>query len=290
MNKNIGYNFEKQENIRKMLGLRNFKYVKQACLAYLEKYPDDFYVKNYLGMAYLVESNFDTADAIFTSTLGTKDEEFSKYFLIKIAIAKGKYELAHKYCNEMLDKMYIRSLTNSLTKEDEQRRNEVKIAKNYIETILEINENKDSYMYEQLRNYGLDKTLEHIKKHQAVEKDTASFCENIDLTQLLIETSEKIKNMQPEHYPIRLTTDFYYFYYPNIGQINNEKVNYFRVVTFQGSKDILTMYPVIPEKLHTSKNIANFQETQSEKLIDINQENVRVRTGLERFNARYKRK
>lgn len=285
MNKEIKFDIEKQNKIKEMMTNKQFKYARQAALRYLSDYPKDPLVKNLLGMTYLIEGNLEIADACFTNNLGTKDENYAKYFLIKIAIERGDYELAYTYCHEILG-----YTTDDLTKKDIRR------AINYIEEILNVDKDQkyvnDNYKYDytckQLEEYNIGETYNHIKKHQVSRNNgKASFCKNMDLKQLLIETSQKIQHMKEEYYPIRLIGNCYYFYYPNIGEFENQKTDYFRVITFPNSKNIITMYPVFPEEVYDIKNTIHFLEEAKDFTYD---ENIKAKTGIERFNTRYKRK
>lgn len=285
MNKEMKFNIEKQNKIKEMIDNKQFKYARQTALKYLEEYPRDPLVKNLLGITYLIEGNLDIADACFTSCLGTTDARYAKYFLIKIAIERGEYELAYTYCCEILS-----YTSDNLTKKD------IKRTMSYIKQILGVNVDKtfshdnykDNYLCRQLSEYNIDETYEHIKKHQIESNDDrASFCEDIDLKQLLIETSQKIENMQEEYYPIRLVGNCHYFYYPNIGKSNDRVSNYFRVITFPNSKNIITMYPIFDEEVYDAKNVVHFLDENQDFTYD---ENIRVKTGLERFKTRYKRK
>lgn len=287
MNKEMKFNLEKQNKIKEMINNKQFKYAIQAALSYLEKYPTDPLVKNLLGITYLVEGKLDIADACFTSCLGTTDARYAKYFLIKIAIERGEYELAYTYCCEILE-----STTDKLSIKDIQR------TMNYIKTIMGINADKvyannnyiDNYMYKQLEEYNYEETYKHILKHQLEtnnDDNKATFNQDIDLRELLMKTSEKIQYMEEKHYPIRLASNCYYFYYSNIGKSNNEVANYFRVITFPNSKNIITMYPILDEEVYDIKNAVHFLEETQDFTYD---ENIKARTGIERFNTRYKRK
>lgn len=290
--------FQKQNKIKEMMNKKQFKYAKQATLKYLEEHPNSHQMKNLLGIIYLIEGDYDKADGYFTSSLGTKDENYAKYFLIKIAIERGEYDLAYEYCCDTL-----KLTTDPLTRKDIHR------AERYIKTLYGINRvseignnYKDNYFGKQIEEYNLEEAYKHILKHQEpqkpqaeeldqddyhVQKKIIAFNPDIDLKQLLIEVSEKIQHMEEVCYPIRLAGNCYYFYYPNIGKDGDETTDYFRVITFPNSKNIITMYPIFPEEVYDIKNTVHFLDETEDFTYD---ENIKARTGLERFNTRYKRR
>ena len=105
--------------------------------------------------------------------------------------------------------------------------------------------NSYNYFIKQLINYNEQNTIEHINKHldeNGYKKIHTIFSKNIDLTRLLEEIKEKIKNEEPNEYTIIekyiITCDDY------IGTIENEKVKQVEVITLPHSKKILTMYPI----------------------------------------------
>jgi hypothetical protein len=75
----------------------------------------------------------------------------------------------------------------------------------------------------------------------------------------------------------------YVFKYDNCGRVNNKLANYFKVICFKGTKDIITMYPALDCE-HLPCVDLNY-------LIENKKVNDKKRpSALDRFNQRYKRK
>lgn len=90
-----------------------------------------------------------------------------------------------------------------------------------------------------------DLLLKHISKHMDQrDKDTnGCFFKYTDLKKLLMDAREKIENMNSNHFEV---SDMYRFRLDTpIGFIGEEETCDLCVVTMIGTKDILTMYPVL---------------------------------------------
>lgn len=268
-----------KEKIKKMCEDKQFKYAIESSLAYIEQYPDDPYIKSLLGHIYICIGEFKQAKYFFTNAIKHKEYEYPVEHLIKIAIEEEDYEEALNLCLEVENK-----ITDSLTRKDVER------AKKYIEiktnkiTKDNITTKDRHYYYSiQLLDYSKDRAYNHIQKHTIPQSEIAYFNPNINLEELLNETSERIKIEERKHYPFRMTSDSYYFYYPNVGIYGlNTPVDYFKVITQPKTKNIITMYPVLKEE--TFEPVPFFNE---EKKYEYD-ETIKAKTGLERFNNKYK--
>lgn len=101
------------------------------------------------------------------------------------------------------------------------------------------------YMIYRLIDDSEDLLLKHISKHMNQrDKDTnGCFFKYTDLKKLLIDAREKIENMNSNHFEV---SDMYRFRLDTpIGFKGDEETCDLCVVTMIGTKDILTMYPVL---------------------------------------------
>ena len=101
------------------------------------------------------------------------------------------------------------------------------------------------YMIYRLFDDSEDLLLKHISKHMNQrDKDTnGCFFKYTDLKKLLIDAREKIENMNSNHFEV---SDMYRFRLDTpIGFKGEEETSDLCVVTMIGTKDILTMYPVL---------------------------------------------
>ena len=122
--------------------------------------------------------------------------------------------------------------------------------------------NDQDYIVYRLFDYNDKYLLEHIKKHTNLKYKYAEGCffKDMDLKKLLYEAKEKIETMNSNHFEV---SDMYRFRLDRpIGFKGNEITKDLCVVTMIGSKDILTMYPVLlsdefdKEKMTYSKQLA----------------------------------
>lgn len=106
-----------------------------------------------------------------------------------------------------------------------------------------------SYAVKQTLKYKSKWAIKHIKEHLS-EDDTKDvhtlFNENVNIESLFFEVREKIQNTEVLN---RNFTDKYIIETSCIvGCIDGYETNFVTVVTLPESKDILTMYPVVPTK------------------------------------------
>ena len=108
---------------------------------------------------------------------------------------------------------------------------------------------KHFYLFRQIINYDEGDFLYHIQKH------TADFNKDLDTPNPAIfntefpinQVIESIKSYIPSSK--RLFTGFYedtyIFKYDCCGRVDNKSTNYFRVICFHDTNNIITMYPNI---------------------------------------------
>ena len=150
-----------------------------------------------------------------------------------------------------------------------------------------IREKKDvSYIYRQIYSYSEEEMIEHIKKHEADynmgdrEISTSYFLPEIEIEKLIEEVK---KNLKPEN---ALYTGYfdntYCFRLDSCGRCDNKLVDYLEVVAFNGSPNIITMYPVS----HTNnRNIVDLNYMREE--LEENKPKVKTLSQIDKFRMRY---
>ena len=140
-----------------------------------------------------------------------------------------------------------------------------------------------SYIVRQIIEYQEEDMLEHIKHHLSEaetdeEPGQAIFESNFPYNEIINEIK---KYMTPEkRICLGLYDDMYVFKYDNCGKSKYKLVNYFKVICFEDTTQIITMYPASDcEKLpYVDLNHLKLQEEQPK---------IKVLSQREKFNRRY---
>lgn len=245
---------------------------------YFANFPNNYYARiGYIDLL-LKMGKFDEAFDTFELIKGHFDEleEKNKKFLSFL-------ELRYLCCINEWEKAYNFFKTDKyLCLDNEQRVFEVLLCKKldipYDEDYIL---GRERYVYDLAHNYNYGSVMNHIMYGHTIsdeyfDKDNSCFNKNIDLIKLYDEVKNKLSSN------IRicwdLTTDHYIFKYDGIGICNNSNTNYFRVITFVGTDQILTMYPC------DSYGFPNCLDITPSIVDDCK---VKRLTGLDKFNKRY---
>ena len=217
---------------------------------YFERYPDDYTAYPYYINSLIAIGNFNEAEIITNKLLeivskdkryiniGKFDEHFRKemfFVRIKLYAYQGKWhELYNLYMSNQ-DILFPNS--------------------EYIFTItkkkLGILTNKDlpnnSYVFNQINEYSEEKFREHIKRHtfeynETLENRNDFIFEKEFLIDRVIEEIKKHLLNEPRLFQ-GYYEDIYIFQLNNCGKVFNKITNYFKVVCFHDTKNIITMTP-----------------------------------------------
>lgn len=136
------------------------------------------------------------------------------------------------------------------------------------------NFNPHSYRDKQIFAYDKSLAVEHIKKNHQISDPTAgNFSPSIDIEVLI---DEIVPQLVEDNITIVDTMDRYFIDYPNAGiSKDGELADKICVVTFPGTKDILTMYPEVSSKLTTKRDIIATMGRASERVNRIDSFNKR---------------
>lgn len=151
--------------------------------------------------------------------------------------------------------------------------------------ILPKKRNGNSYSVRQIIDYQEKDFINHIKKHQVEFNDSEKepnksiFCASFPILKVV----EEVKKYIPSDKKLckNPISDTYIFRYDDCGRDNNKIVNFFKVICFHNTLDLITMCPSCDcENLpYVDLNYLNLEENKSK---------VKVLTQIEKFNRRFR--
>ncbi len=127
------------------------------------------------------------------------------------------------------------------------------------------NINYHSYRDRQIMSYDKSLAIEHIRKNHQISDPTAgNFSPSINIRDLI---DEVVPQLVEDNISIIDTMDRYFIDYPDAGiSKDGELADKICVVTFPGTKDILTMYPEVNSKITTRHDIMATMGRASERV------------------------
>ncbi len=148
----------------------------------------------------------------------------------------------------------------------------------------EFKRKNSSYSLRQMREYQEDDFLDHIRKHMAdciddyKEPNQSLFRTNFPIYEVI----KEIKKYIPSDKKLfrGFLTDIYSFKYNECGRDNNRITDYFHVVCFHNTSNILTMCPV--------SNCGYIPYVDLNYMIRTNKDTkIKRKSQIDKFNARY---
>jgi len=258
---------------------------------YLKKYPKDYSTYPYYISCLITLVYFDNTKRLVNHLKKVKyiNDSF-KHQQRKIKILennivfcycrllsyKNKFEELYEFCKDNLDTIIDLKITILLL-----------YCKSKLNILDEKLKDENKYLYGQIIEYKEDNFFEHIKEHFAdYNKDLDNPNSSIFSVDFPIDSIiETVKSHIPSDK--RLFTGFfqdtYVFKYDYCGRVDNKTTNYFKVICFNNTKNIITMFPC-----------SNCEELPCIDLNYINQnknnENTKVKrlSQIDKFNQRYK--
>ena len=271
------YEYQKAE-ILKLKNEGSLFWARKMILEGLEIFPNDYQLlrlladtcieqRDYLGAIQILESLDEQKEHNLLTSLYVKvkdkvklEEFYEKYYSTPLYADQDVHDYSD---DEFLDyqlHLYITQLFNFR---------------------FNLNWGDLVYICKQIYSYDQRSALSHIKHYHQKEdrKYKGLFDPSISINQLLNQVRNYIENNQGQgifEYPLK---DSYCFYYKSCGKKRKGKsTDYFEVISLVNTANIITMYPVsFNEKL-----TIHFLEDKTET-----NKFVKVKSGLERFNARY---
>ena len=226
---------------------KEIKYNPYSALDKLEEYlrvfPKDSCAYSYYIKVLIDLGRFEDASFVFNYAENEFPDNININFIfakIRLLMFTGKYDEAYNlyrnYKEELAEKGFRTDIFETVY--------DIKV-KN---ASLDKDPSGNKYLYNQTINYSFDDFLEHMQKHMAdYNKDSDNpnpviFSYDFPFDKVLSEIDKLIPNNDRINYSFFY--NLYAFKYDANGRINNKTVNYFRVVTFHNTKDIITMYPM----------------------------------------------
>lgn len=253
---------------------------------YLQEYPDDYMAQAFYASILITLKEFKKAESIIKKieknifTAGHITDDFKKqhndeesilFSKIRLMSYQGQYQ-------ELLD--FLKANEEYLTR---FKLSELKL---YCEVKLGINTQKregQSYLARQIIKYSKEDMSVHASYHTAdynADQDVPK--ENIFVEDFPIYTIfDEIEKYIPSDYALfsGVLADWYYFRYDCCGKENQKTTNFFKVVTFHDTQDIISICPVSEgENLpYIDLNYLKKEELPKQKQL----------SRIDRFNKRY---
>ena len=217
---------------------------------YLEKYPKDYGAYVYYAVSLINVRQLDKAEEILdfaeeslkTNNVYLFDEKKAAILDKKIKMCKLKLYMYQNRIKELSD-LYYQNIDSF-----SDLGNEVNF---YIRKLnKKIDQERripNSYIFRQIVKYEESDFREHIKKHEADynENDRSIsvtyFSPDFPLDKIINEVKKYIPSNKRLNYGYFENT--YYFKYDKCGRVNNIIVDFFKVVTFNDTCEMITMCP-----------------------------------------------
>lgn len=220
---------------------------------YLEKYPLDYTTYPYYISALITIGQFDTAkenieyvQAIIDSDVYKNDEKRDR--ILKYSILYSKFKLL--CCEKKYQEAYNLYLANSEILDTFEVSRIVYFIKKEL-NLLEVNPEERAclpYFYRQTLAYEESDFLHHAKKHcsdtlYCNDDDESEFVSGFPIEEVVSEIKKYIPSDKKLYHGFVDNT--YLFKYDNCGISNRKMVNFIKVITFNDTNNIITMYPYL---------------------------------------------
>ncbi len=252
-------------------------------------------LKRAYGLLERVELNFEQSQKYFSECMAYPKYQYSSFFdLAKLHVQMGDYDIAEKmfqtlqlnakfYFQATLDLIYLYSLqtkfyeakqslmTINVSPLDKRQLEIYLILETYLKYFLGELRTSDSqkfdanYVIKYLYHHNDNILLNHINRHKFSSKVGMFFYPDLDLPKLLREVRSKIENMNGNHFEI---CDIYKFSldYP-IGFKEDVAIHDLCVATLLGTKDIITMYPIILSRDYNKEGLLTSEELKLKRIL-----------------------
>lgn len=259
---------------------------------YIKQYPTDYNARAYHIYALIVTADFDNAirELQQLKKAYKNDQTFLKYKNkvdlfesdiltdeVRILCHKGEYAKVQRLYmqnREKLSTLYSSFVLFYCLKQQGR---------------LDVSKREpNGYLFRQIVEYQESDFLDHIKKHLAeYNKDLDEPNKNIFVPDFPIqEVLQEVKKYIPSEKKTcpGFCDDVYYFKYEECGRENNKLVNYFKVVCFQNTTDLITICPI-----SYGENMPSVDLSYIKQKYEKAQKRSDRKSQIEKFNLRYKR-
>lgn len=257
---------------------------------YIQEFPLDYSVFPYYVSSLISVGQFEKAEEVYNYAVEAMQNDRKWLHYLK------KYESREKI--EHLTRNYLLTKIRLLSNEERYLElNNLLEEHNDIVPALEINSvvfhtkcrsgvldgesrDKPTYLFRQIVEYDEEDFLDHIKKHLYDFCDDvfgAVFCKDFPINEVLKELKKYMTSENATY--LSYYDDSYFFRYDNCGKNNMVKCNYFKVVCFHNTQNIITIFPI--------------SDSYKLPVIDLNymkideKSPVRKLSRIDKFNKRY---
>ena len=266
--------------------------IKEEYEKYLSIYPKD-YIANLsycnalvtLGEIEEAKKVIEYVELFAYNDLGFLKNKKNKEFLvkdlafckIKLLVHEERYQELYDFCIKNADELDSLNITQVIYY--------CKKKMGYLER--EFRENKP-YLIRQIIRYNYNDFWCHIRKHRmeyVFDSDTAGlsvFNEGFPIELVIEEVRKHIAN-NPGLF-VGFVDDKYTFRYDGCGRLNNKVVSYFTVITFHGTDDLITIYPI------SDKPINYIDLNYVADMVKHDDNKIKRLSRTDKFNQRYMKK
>lgn len=206
---------------------------------YLQKYPKDYCAYSYYADSLIKLGRFDEAEVLLSLIpVDSRIPELSKENVIlmklKLFSSRGQYEDCLEIIRENFEMFDRRgwAITESLI-----------FFKKQLGLLLADDYKGFSYKVNLITDYSEEAAIECIRTTHCPSESCPPRCFYDDFP--VEDVYHRLRDLLPLENRIysSIIENIYIFKYENCGKVDNKVVNYIKVVTFQNSNDIITMYP-----------------------------------------------
>ncbi len=266
---------------KKALKMADIDIVKSTSMyeEYLRKYSKDYSTYPYYASNLITLGRLKEAEEVleYVEEIRRRDNKFSKitktFELYKKSFAFTKARLlAYQEKYEELFNYYLENKSvfkdNAILFFTKKKLGMLDLGKR----------DTNSYLYRQIVDYNEEDFLLHIRKHLIDYKDSScAFNLDFPLEEVITEVKKHIPSDK------RLFSGFfentYYFKFDSCGKDDNKSVNYFKVICFNDTGDIITMYPCGEGEYLPFVDLNYMRDKDTSKVLKIGQ--------IDKFNRRY---
>lgn len=257
---------------------------------YLKKYPKDYLAYTYYATALIVSGDFDSAQKI----LDFIEEDYKENEIFSNSLNKVEFLQKDIICNrikllsyqEKFDELYKLYLQHYEILKDSDLKPTIFYCKKKLGLLDPDKRDTNAYLFRQIVNYKESDFLDHVKKHldeynRTVDEPNKSiFSSNFPLYEVLKEVKKYIPSEKRIY--SGYIENIYVFKYDECGRDNRKLTNYFKVICFHNTNNIITMCP--------SNNCENLPYIDLNYMVR-NTETPKVKklSQIEKFKLRYNR-
>ncbi len=273
------YNNEYLETIRELANDYKLNRAIKEYQTYLRNYPNEIVAYIYYADALIKINRLEEAEEMLNIAETMRTSRNSHLSLNDVLQAKLKLLCCQKKYAEAY----------ALLQENEAflvgKSFPVNYLKIFLKSKLGILEESDyqeqnGYAIQQLLKYDEQNAINHIKSHHGFTSDMdLRFAKEFPIEEMYYQ----MRAMLPHEERLNSNgiKNYYNYRYNSCGYFHDNLVNYFQVVTFADSNDIITMYPFENKEKNFYTDLSPVPE-ESMKL-----DRVRRQSQIDKFNQRY---